>query len=80
MPEKKRNIDCIELQKLQSLWHVVSVFAGALTASYLLTLDLQPLWIAAFSAIALVAAFATHASRWYVTVAFITFISFWALL
>jgi hypothetical protein len=70
----------IELQKLQSLWRVVSVIVGALTASYLLTLDLQPLSIAAFSAGALIAAFATHASRWNVTLAFITFISFWAML
>lgn len=69
-----------EVQKLRSVGRVVSVFAGALTVSWLLTQSLQPMMIAAVSAGAFIAAAATHASRWYITSAFTTFFVFWVLL
>jgi hypothetical protein len=70
-----------EVQKLLSVGRAVSVFAGALTAPWLLTQSLQPLMIAAISAGAFIAASATHASRWYIIPAFTTFlVSFFGFL
>ena len=59
---------------------VVSVFAGALAASWLLSHSIQPVMAAAFCGGALIAASATHASRWYITPAFTTFLVFFILL
>lgn len=69
-----------EVQKLRSVGRAVSVFIGAFIASWLLTLSLQPLLVAILSAGALIIASATHASRWYITPAFTTFLVFWVLL
>lgn len=69
-----------EVQKLRSVGRAVSVFVGAMTASWLLTLNLQPFIIAFLSAGALIIASATHTSRWYITPAFTTFLVFWVLL
>lgn len=65
---------------MRSVWRVVSVFAGAVTASWLLEQSLHSIMIALVSAGALITAFATHASRWYITPAFSTFFVFWVLL
>jgi len=63
----------IELQKWRTGGRVISVVAGALVASWLLSQNMQPLMIASFCAGAIIAASATHASRWYITPAFTTF-------
>jgi hypothetical protein len=65
-----------EVQKLRSVGRAISVFVGAMTASWLLTLNLQPFIIAFLSAGALIIASATHTSRWYITPAFTTFFGF----
>ena len=70
----------IELQKWRTGGRVISVVAGALVASWLLSQNMQPLMIASFCAGAIIAASATHASRWYITPAFTTFLIFFALL
>ena len=69
-----------EVQKLRSVGRAVSVFIGAMIASWLLTLNLQPVIVAILSAGALIMASATHTSRWYITPAFSTFLVFWILL
>jgi hypothetical protein len=69
-----------ELQTLRSIGRAVSVFAGALLASWMLKLHMTSLAIAIVAAGALIIAAATHASRWYVTPAFTTFLVFWLML
>ena len=56
------------------------MFIGAMAASWLLTLSLQPLMIGVLAGGALVITSATHSSRWYITPAFSTFLVFWILL
>jgi hypothetical protein len=69
-----------EMMEIRSVGRAVSVFLGALVAAWLLTLDLAPVAIAFVGAGAIIAATATHASRWYVTPAFTTFLILWCLL
>jgi len=69
-----------EMQELRSVGRIGSVFAGALAASWMLAQDLQVWIIALVGLVTLAGMAATHASRWYVTPAFTTFLVFWALL
>lgn len=69
-----------EMQELRSIGRIASVFIGALVASLMLAQDLQPAVIALIGFAALVAMAATHASRWYITPGFTTFLVFWMLL
>jgi hypothetical protein len=65
-----------EVQELRSVGRSISVFVGAMTASWLLTLNLQPFVIAILSVAAIIITSATHTSRWYITPAFTTFLAF----
>jgi uncharacterized membrane protein YccC len=69
-----------EMMEVRSVGRAVSVFVGAVVAASLLTLSLSPVAIAIAGAGVIVAATATHASRWYVTPAFTTFLILWCLL
>lgn len=69
-----------DMQELRSIGRILSVFIGALTASWLLDLDLSSFAVAVATTSILIVASATHASRWYVTPAFTTFLVFWVLL
>ncbi len=69
-----------DMQRLRSIGRVLSVFVGALAASWLLSRQLDPVAIALVAGASIVAAAATAASRWYVTPAFTTFLVFWVLL
>ena len=63
-----------DMMKLRSAGRAISVFIGAVVAAWLLTKDLSP------AAIAIIAAAATNASRWYITPAFTTFLILWCVL
>jgi hypothetical protein len=69
-----------QMQEARSIGRIVSVLAGAVAASWLLTMDLPPLAIAVVATASIVGAAATRRSRWYVTPAFSTFLVFWVLL
>jgi len=69
-----------EVQKLRSVGRAISVFVGALIASWLLSQSLPPVVIASLCAISLVTASATISSRWYISPAFTTFLVFWSVL
>ncbi len=69
-----------DLQKLRSVGRVLSVFLGALLASLLLLLHLPLGLVAIIAASSLVLAAGLHASKWYITPAFTTFLVFWVLL
>src|SRR5262249_48275878 len=65
----------IEMQELRSWGRVASVIVGGLGAAALAHLTDAPGWYALALVIALAGAAATHASRWYVTPTFTTFIA-----
>jgi uncharacterized membrane protein YccC len=69
-----------DVQEFRSKWRIVSVFLGAIVASWLLTLGLPPLILGILAGGALIIIPATHSSRWYITPAFSTFLVFWILL
>lgn len=70
----------MQTAKARAIGRIASVFVGALLASWLLSLRLEPVWIALVAAGALVLAAGTHKSEWYVTPLFTTFLVFWLLL
>ncbi|ALI34741.1 hypothetical protein NMY3_00529 [Candidatus Nitrosocosmicus oleophilus] len=65
---------------MRSVGRAISVFVGALIASWLLGQSLPPVVIASLCAISLVTASATISSRWYISPAFTTFLVFWSVL
>lgn len=69
-----------DMQRLRSVGRVLAVAIGALAAIALVRLDPPAGAYAAATVLALAAAAATHASRWYVTSAFTTYLVFLLLL
>jgi hypothetical protein len=69
-----------ELQELRSVGRLVAVVLGATAASALLAVGVPTWVIAVVAPAAIVGMAATHASRWYFTAAFTTFLVFWMLL
>ncbi len=69
-----------EMQRLRSVGRVLAVLLGALAAVALVRRDAADGWYALATVGAIAGAAATHASRWYVTSAFTTFLVFLLLL
>src|SRR5262249_37651263 len=63
-----------EMQQLRSWGRVISVFIGGLVGAWLLSLDPSDAVLALSVVVALACAAATHASRWYVSPLFTTFL------
>jgi uncharacterized membrane protein YhaH (DUF805 family) len=69
-----------EMQRLRSVGRIAAVAGGALAAIAFVRLGPPPAWYSLVAIAALTGAAGTHASRWYVTPAFTTFLVFLLLL
>lgn len=70
----------MHLEQTRAIGRMISVIAGTMAASTLLTLNLPVIPIALVAGLAIILMAGTHKSEWYVAPFFTTFLVFWVML